>query len=97
MESIEIPKDVTTIGNNCFKGCSSLRNVTFPSSIQTCGWVIFTGCNNLNIIFGDRSYLIIDQNLIPMKKEQTNVIGYFGSEENITKNQLSTQMIQLKA
>ena len=35
------------MGYNCFSGCSSLTNITIPSSVTYLGSICFAGCSNL--------------------------------------------------
>ena len=37
ISTITIPEGVTSIGNNCFGGCSSLTSVQLPSSLLSIG------------------------------------------------------------
>ena len=38
---------MTIIGWYAFSGCSSLTNVTIPSSVTIIGWYAFSGCSSL--------------------------------------------------
>lgn len=42
-----IPKDVTSIGDSAFSGCSGLTSITIPASVKTIGDYAFKGCNSL--------------------------------------------------
>lgn len=52
IESIVIPKTVTTIGQYTFSNCTSLRLVTLPDGLTSMGEYCFNGCDALSrIIF----------------------------------------------
>ena len=52
LESIHIPSTVTKIGNGCFLGCKTLKEVTFEpgSELQTIGKDAFDECSKLETI-----------------------------------------------
>ena len=45
--SIEIPSNVTTLGNYVFQGCSRLTSLTLPADITSIGYRAFQGCSGL--------------------------------------------------
>ena len=45
--SIEIPSNVTTLGNYVFQGCSGLTSLTLPAGITEIGESAFYGCSGL--------------------------------------------------
>ena len=45
--SIEIPSNVTTLGNYVFQGCSGLTSLTLPDGITSIGSNAFQGCSGL--------------------------------------------------
>ncbi|MCF2646362.1 leucine-rich repeat domain-containing protein [Prevotella stercorea] len=45
--SIEIPSNVTTLGNCVFQGCSGLTSLTLPAGITEIGSYAFCGCSGL--------------------------------------------------
>lgn len=51
LESVTLPRSVTTIGMNAFSGCSSLKTVSMPRSVTRISEDAFYGCNNLIIQF----------------------------------------------
>ena len=48
--SVVIGSNVTTIGNNAFKECTSLVSVTIPNSVTTIGANAFYQCNSLTTV-----------------------------------------------
>ena len=52
--TVEIPNNVTTIGDYAFHGCTGLTNITFPDSLTTINSNAFGNCTGLtNITFPD--------------------------------------------
>ena len=47
LESIDL-KSVKTIGNNAFKGCSSITSISLPNTVTSIGEFTFSGCTNLS-------------------------------------------------
>ena len=47
---IKFDGEVTTIGNNAFRGCTSLASVTIPDSVTTIGNSAFYNCSSLESI-----------------------------------------------
>ena len=41
---------ITSLGNNCFEGCSNLTNITLPEEITSLGSGCFRGCSSLSNI-----------------------------------------------
>ena len=48
--SITIPNDVTSIGDQAFRGCSGLTSVTIPNSVTNIGNRAFAGCTSLESV-----------------------------------------------
>lgn len=44
LSSITLPKNLTSIGNNAFNGCSGLRDISIPSGVTSIGKGAFKGC-----------------------------------------------------
>ena len=42
-----IPNGVTTIGNDAFRGCTGLTDITIPNSVSTIGEYAFAACDNI--------------------------------------------------
>ena len=49
--SIEIPSNVTTLGNYVFQGCRGLTSLTLPAGITEIGYRAFQGCSGLTSIY----------------------------------------------
>jgi len=50
MRSIELPADLTSIGDHAFYGCSSLRSIKLPAGLTSLGDDVFNGCFSLRSI-----------------------------------------------
>ena len=54
IKSITIEEGVTTIGDDAFRGCSSLTSVVIPDSVTTIGYRAFSSCDALtSVVIGD--------------------------------------------
>lgn len=47
IESIVMPNTITSIGDYCFSGCTSLKQVTLSTSLQDIGYYAFGNCTSL--------------------------------------------------
>ena len=47
----QIPNSVTSLGEECFSGCSSLTSITIPNSVTSLGEACFAGCSSLTSIY----------------------------------------------
>ena len=45
-----ITYSVTSLGDDCFAGCSSLTSITIPNSVTSLGRSCFSGCSRLTSI-----------------------------------------------
>ena len=45
-----ITYSVTSLGNNCFLGCTGLTSITIPNSVTSLGYDCFYGCTGLTSI-----------------------------------------------
>ncbi|MCI6252594.1 MAG: leucine-rich repeat domain-containing protein, partial [Bacteroidales bacterium] len=43
----QIPNSVTSLGDYCFAGCSSLTSITIPNSVMSLSYCCFSGCSSL--------------------------------------------------
>jgi len=63
--SLDIPNDITSIGDKAFLCCENLSTITIPPSVTSIGDNAFKGCKNLNTItippsvtsIGDKAFL----------------------------------------
>ena len=46
----KIPNSVTSLGDDCFSGCSSLTSIPIPNSVDSLGDDCFSGCSSLTSI-----------------------------------------------
>ena len=71
-----IPSDVTAIGENAFRDCSSLTNLNIPSSILSIGRNAFLRCSGLCSITVDPNNLTYDSrnNCNAIIEKSTNVL-----------------------
>ena len=60
--SIEIPSNVTTLGQNVLQGCSGLTSVNLPAGITTIGSNAFRGCSGLTSLTLPAGITTIDFN-----------------------------------
>ncbi len=47
LAEVDLPQDLSVIGDSAFNGCSSLPEITFPSSLEKIGNSAFYGCTSL--------------------------------------------------
>ena len=47
-EEYAIPAGVTSIGDDVFAGCSSLKSINIPNGVTEIGWGAFSGCSSLH-------------------------------------------------
>ena len=62
IKKIDIPNDVTSIGNYAFAGCSDLTSVIIPSSVNSIGIYAFSGCTHLVYLTISNGVTSIDKN-----------------------------------
>ena len=59
MESVNLGKNIFSIGNNCFRGCTSLKLLSLPLHLSTLNRFAFSGCTSLEevVVEGEYSYI----------------------------------------
>ena len=50
LEAITLPSNITRVGSDAFKGCTSLTEVHFSNSMTEIEWGVFEGCTRLGAI-----------------------------------------------
>ena len=50
LTEVTIPAEVTSIGNNAFRGCSGLTSITIPDSVTSIGRSAFEDCSGLTSV-----------------------------------------------
>ena len=97
LETINIPSSVTSIDDCTFKNCRNLKTIAIPASVTTIKNGAFDGCYNLTVYCETESApagwssdwmynTIIEGDFVfsPSSDRTANVIGYLGSETDIT-------------
>ena len=51
LSEVELPSNLTSIGNNAFQNCSSLSKIELPSGLTTIGDNAFNGCSNIKKLY----------------------------------------------
>jgi hypothetical protein len=51
LQSITLPNNLETIGDNAFKECDALTSITIPASVKTIGENIFYGSDKLKEVY----------------------------------------------
>ena len=70
-------KLVTEIGENAFKNCTSLINVTIPDSVMNIGDWAFSGCTNIEAINVDENNKVYSSaNGVLFNKDMTELLYY---------------------
>ena len=65
-ETVAIPDDITSIGDNAFWNCSSLISIDIPDSVTSIGDEAFFGCDSLESIEVPKSVTHIGRNAFPV-------------------------------
>lgn len=87
--SVTIPKGVTSIGNNAFSGCGSLRDITLYEGIIDIGDYAFYRCENLESITLPDSVVTIGKYAFSSCNSLTHITmpnSLTGIEEGMFKN-----------
>ena len=58
LQSIEIPKNITKIGNSAFNYCVSLESISIPSEITSIGHGAFCNCSSLETVIFQGNKLV---------------------------------------
>ena len=78
-----IPSSVTSLGEDCFYGCSSLTSINIPSSVTSLGEGCFSGCSSLTAIVVDAGNSVYDSrencNAVIETKSNTMICGCAGT------------------
>ena len=82
LKKIELPHNITSIGDYVFYGCDSLESVTIPYSVTTIGSVAFYGCNKLTSVTIPDSVTTIGESAFSYCDSLTSFYGKFASEDN---------------
>ena len=62
LQSIQLPKSLTSIGGSAFYGCTSLQSIQLPESLTIIGSSAFNGCSSLVVITLPASLTNIESN-----------------------------------
>ena len=82
--SFVIPPSVTNIGNEAFRDCMNLQEISIPPSVTSIGDGAFRGCRNLQeikVVESNRVYKAIDGVLYT--KDLKTIICYPKGKENV--------------
>ena len=58
-----VPKDVTIIYSDAFKGCSSLKTLRIPKSVKKIAPRAFAGCENLSLVIFEEKFPQMDEGI----------------------------------
>ncbi|MCC8072938.1 MAG: leucine-rich repeat protein, partial [Clostridiales bacterium] len=72
-----IPNSVTSIGNNAFRDCKGLINITIPNSVTSIGSNVFYNCTSLtDIDVDENNEYYSSQDGVLFNKDKTKLIQY---------------------
>jgi hypothetical protein len=81
LSSLTIPNSVSSIGDCCFEGCSSLSSLTIPNSVVEIGVRCFQNCLSLqNFAISLQNLPIIKEDYDGEEEEQHPFYSEVGSE-----------------
>ena len=82
LKKIELPHNITSIGDNTFYACHSLADITIGNSVTTIGSAAFYGCNSLTSVTIPDSVTSIGNGAFDGCNKLTSFYGKFSSEDN---------------
>ena len=107
--NIELPSNISRIGDKAFWNCSALEEIVIPSTVETIGDRAFCGCNSLTTItylgeilngFGEQVFLTntVDPLLTYINSENEYLISYDWEDDNriLYKEPILVESITLK-
>ena len=87
IESIVIPSNVTSIGQNAFSYCTGLTSIVIPANVTSIGSMAFSGCSSLTTVFTEATVPpTIESNTFPNRSSQILIVpagcgGTYGAAE----------------
>ena len=89
-QRVDIPDNVTAIGDFAFNRCTDVSLVCIPSSVESIGDCAFRGCTNLQGVYVPESVKFIDDdafekcpNLVGLLVEPDSYAEQYASEHGI--------------
>lgn len=64
LSSIELPENITELGEYAFQGCSILKNIILPESLKTISGFCFSGCESLTELKLGPNVTTVGRNMI---------------------------------
>ena len=82
LKKIELPHNITSIGEWAFGGCNSLTSVAIPDSVTSIGTSAFAGCSSLTSVTIPDSVTEIGYSAFQECSSLKSFYGKFASEDN---------------